>query len=247
MSAPGTARVAPPCPVCHAPVGPWAAQCSHCGALAWGVCPRVEADPAQAVETAPLSRDVRLEELGGGENRPLTILFVDVAGSFQATGSMSGEECAAFMTPILATMIDTIVAHGGRVGRCLGDGLLAYFGTPLVREDDCDRAILATLDIQHALRQRGFEITAGIHYGTVYLGWIGSHQYRELTVMGAIVDIAARLQSKATPGQILVSHAAVQRARQSHTFTPVSIPLKGIREPALAYVCSREHVVRQSR
>jgi len=170
-----------------------------------------------------------------GENRLLTVLFADLSGSVEATAGLDAESAAILVNRALAEMATPIQRYGGKVDRFLGDGLLAYFGAPEAHEDDPDRAILAALEIEGRVRGLGLNATAGINFGEVYLGAIGSAGHREVTAMGPAVNLAARLQGKARPGQILVGEGIYRHARKSFVLAPVSLDIKGLAGPVRAY------------
>jgi len=135
--------------------------------------------------------------------------------------------------------VDVLLKYEGRVDRFLGDGLLAVFGVPAAHESDPERAILAALEIREAAGELGLEVTAGINTGEVYAGGVGSEQHREVTVMGPVVNLAARLQGHAAPGQILVGEATHRHTRRAFAFAPLSLELKGIAHPVTAYAVER--------
>lgn len=89
-------------------------------------------------------------------------------------------------------MVDAVLEYDGRINRLLGDAVLAFFGTPRAHENDPERAILAALRIREAVRALGFDVTAGINTGEVYLGAVGSDAHREVTAMGNAIVMAAR-------------------------------------------------------
>src|SRR4029450_10660311 len=142
-----------------------------------------------------------------GENRLVTMLFADMSGSVSSTRSPDAEDAALLVNQLLQAMVAATTEYGGQVDRFLGDGVLAVFGAPSVREDDAERAIRAALRIGEQARKLGLATTAGIKTGEVYFGAVGSAPHREVTVMGPAVNLAARLQGQAPAGEILVSEA----------------------------------------
>src|SRR5262249_1338543 len=99
-----------------------------------------------------------------------------------------------------------------------------------------ERAILAALRLREAVRRLGFEVTAGINTGEVYLGAVGGEAHREVTAMGTAVNLAARLQKKAAPGEILVGPATYQHTRRAFAFAERAAEGKGFAEPLEAYL-----------
>ena len=117
--------------------------------------------------------------------------------------------------------------------------MLAVFGAPQAHENDPERAIRAALEIREAAQELGLNVTAGINTGPVYVGEVGGKQHLERTVMGPAVNLASRLQDEAAPGQILVGEATYRPARCAFQFAPVSLAVKGIARPVLAYSVER--------
>src|ERR1044071_9833588 len=104
-------------------------------------------------------------------------------------------------------MVYALLRYEGRVGRFRGDGVLAVFGVPRAHESDPERAIWAALEIREAARELGLEVTVGVNTGNVFVGGMGSERHQERTVVGAVVNLAARLLGQAEPGQVLVGPA----------------------------------------
>jgi adenylate cyclase len=231
------------CPACSAEFEPGDLFCGECGADLPAALPT--ASPPQPLTLAeqfasfqqalPQSFRDQLLTHAEGENRLVTVLFADMSRSVQTTGDLHPEDAAALISRLLKAMVDVLVKYQGRVDRFLGDGLLAVFGVPQAHESDPERSIQAALEIREAARALGMEVTAGINTGEVYAGGIGSEQHQEVTVMGAVVNLASRLQGKAEPGQILVGEATYRHTRRAFTFVSLSLDVKGIARPVTAY------------
>ena len=170
-----------------------------------------------------------------GENRVLTIIFADLTGSVKQTAHLNPEEAAEVLNSVLKTMVDVLLKYEGRIHQLLGDGVLAYFGTPQTHENDPERAIRAALEIREEIGKLGLKGTVGINTGEVYLGGIGSEKYQEFGAMGPVVNLAARLQSKAQPEQIIVGEATYRHTHRMFEFSPLSLEIKGIDQPVQAY------------
>lgn len=181
-----------------------------------------------------------------GERRTLTVLFCDVVNSTALAEKLDPEDWAETMNEAFKRLSDPIHRYEGTVAKLMGDGMLAFFGSPVAHEDDPQRAILASLDMIEAIgdfaksvqHDHGFEfrIRIGIHTGPVVVAEIGAPGAREQTAMGEAVHIAARMEHAAEPGTIQISgdtYAAV-----APLFDVVSlggIKLKGISDPVPAY------------
>jgi class 3 adenylate cyclase len=150
-----------------------------------------------------------------GERRIATILFCDVVGSTTLAESLDPEEWTEIMNEAFRFLITPVYRYEGTLARLMGDAILAFFGAPIAHEDDPQRAVLAGLDIVEGSRafaekvkkERGleFEVRVGINTGFVAVGEVGSDLRVEYTAMGDAVNLAARMQSAAPPGSVLVS------------------------------------------
>jgi adenylate cyclase len=159
----------------------------------------------------------------GGDRRQVSTLFADVRGYTALAAEQAPEETLALLNRYLTVVTDAVERYGGTVGELLGDGVLAYFGAPVIHSDDPMRAVRAALATQAAVM--GLEIPSmsdvrlqtgiGITSGEAIAGNIGSERRMHYAVVGDCVNVAARLQAAAGPGQILVdeaTHAAVRDA-----------------------------------
>lgn len=143
---------------------------------------------------------------------------------------------------VLWTGIDaTIEAHGGKIDKHMGDTVMAIWGAETTREDDAARAIRAALDMQRELanfcrqRKMALEMSIGISTGPALLGSVGST--REFTALGDTVNVAARLEQAALPGQILVSHDTCRVAgEQFHRQAVSPLVIKGKSQPVQCYL-----------
>lgn len=150
-----------------------------------------------------------------------------------------------------STAGDIISTHGGKVAQYLGDGLLALFGTEQASEQDPEAAIRAALEIQ----ARGFQIhqtpavggppstllfRIGIHTGLVVMGKMGAESHKEFTASGDAMNRAARLQSAAPPGGIVISQDTYRHVRGVFDVTPrPPLTVKGKQEPIQTYLVRR--------
>jgi len=151
----------------------------------------------------------------GAQRRDITILFADLAGSTELARSMDPEASHRLLSAFLEHCAACVSSAGGHVARFMGDGVLAYFGFPQVREDDAERAVSAALAIRDGCPQLGAALLArsGIASGSVILGAaIGSEEAREVPVFGDVANLASRLQAAAQPGHVLVASGVAERA-----------------------------------
>ena len=162
----------------------------------------------------------------------MTILFVDLVGSSSLAEQFDPEDWKSIVDPALARFGAAIERNGGYVAQLLGDGVLAFFGAPIAHEDDAMRAVRAGLDVIASLapdlpagaggagagagspdRSERVRLQArvGINSGEVIVGGVGGSGHREYLAVGEAVNIAARLQSAATPMTVLVAEGTFRR------------------------------------
>lgn len=230
-------KLSRPCAECGALVL-WADRyCDQCGELLLETMNAPQGGPRVDLTTPNQSarETLGLTEAGPGplegENRIVTVLFADMSGSVRTTRGLDAEDATALKNELLRAMVDAVLKVEGRVDKFLGDGVLAVFGAPVTHENDPERAILAALEVRERAESLGLQVTAGINTGPVFFGGVGGERRREITVMGTTVDLAARIQGKATAGQILVGDATRWRAREGFTFTSRQVEVKGMDEP----------------
>lgn len=210
------------CPKCGFANSEGAKFCSNCGN---------PLEPARAIE---------------GERKFATILFADVARSTAIAEQMDPEDWALVMNGAFGFMNAAVSRYGGTVSRLLGDAILALFGAPVAHEDDAERAVRAGLEIQEAAKtyavavkqQHGvdFDLRVGINTGTAVLAFVGDAIRTEYTAMGDAANVAARLQSAAEPGTVLISADTYRLVRSLFEVTPRGgIAMKGKQAPVDSY------------
>jgi class 3 adenylate cyclase len=187
-----------------------------CGEPVAATTPADEVRHASLTATAPLPlvEKMRAAKLSG-ERKPVTALFVDVVGSTAHLERMDPEDWTAIINEAFDLMSAAVYRYEGTIAQLQGDAMLAFFGAPVAHEDDPERAVLAALDMLASVGEFGrqlesdrgldFAIRAGIDSGPVVVGNVGTDLRYEYTALGDAVNVAARLQSAAEPGSILVT------------------------------------------
>ncbi|NIS80066.1 MAG: AAA family ATPase [Anaerolineales bacterium] len=149
-----------------------------------------------------------------GERKPVTILFADIVGSTAIAEKMDPEEWKEVVSGAHHRVSEAIYRYEGTIAQLLGDGVLAFFGAPLTHEDDPIRAVHAALDIQESIGEYSrelagyvddFQVRIGINTGTVVIGEIGTDLHMEYLAIGDAVNVAARVETAAEPGCVLLS------------------------------------------
>ncbi|UCC61498.1 MAG: tetratricopeptide repeat protein [Anaerolineae bacterium] len=183
----------------------------------------------------------------GHERRVVTILFSDVKGSVKMAESLDPEEVLEVMDGAFDVLIEPIYRHEGTLVRMMGDAILAFFGAPIAHEDDPERACRAALEIVEGAqryaarleRERGlpgFNVRVGINTGLVVVGEVGSDLRVEYTAMGDAINVAARMESAAEPGTILITgetHRLIAHSFETEALGPIQV--KGKAAPIHVY------------
>ncbi len=145
------------------------------------------------------------------ERRHLTVLFCDIVGSTKLSAQLDPEDLAEVLRDFQGRCSDAIRHYDGHVARLMGDGLLAYFGFPAAHEDNAERAVNAALKIVASVSASPFsaahdiKVRIGLASGLVIVGdLMGEGPAREFAIAGEAPNLAARLQQRARPNQILV-------------------------------------------
>jgi class 3 adenylate cyclase len=195
-------------------------------------------------------RDPRATSLGGAR-RHVSTLFADVRGYTALAAQHSPEQALDLLNRYLTTASDAVERHGGTVADLLGDGVFAFFGAPVMHSDDPERAVRAALELQAGIAHLDIpsmpavrlQTGIGITSGEVLAGNIGSERRMKYAVVGDPVNVAARLQGAAGPGQILVdaaTHKAVSDLVTAQDLGSLRLAGKGDWVPAFNILGLRE-------
>jgi class 3 adenylate cyclase/tetratricopeptide (TPR) repeat protein len=172
----------------------------------------------------------RVDERGREQRKVVTVLFCDVAGSTALGESLDAEALRGLLAGYFERMKSIVERHSGLVEKFIGDAVMAVFGLPAVHEDDAVRALRAAAEMQLALPELGIEGRIGVCSGEVVTGT------EERLATGDTVNVAARLQQAARPGETLLGEATLRLARDAVDVEPVeALSLKGKREPVPAW------------
>jgi adenylate cyclase len=153
---------------------------------------------------------------GRGERRRVTVLFVDLQGYTRYSERHRPEEVVAMLNRFFRVVVAVVHREGGWINKFEGDAALCLFGAPSDQPDHAARALRAAATIPRELRQTGGVLPAGIGVATgeVVAGFVGTQERFEYTVIGDVVNIAARLcdEAKAHPTGVLAMAATVEEA-----------------------------------
>ena len=193
-------------------------RCTRCGfesAASFRFCPECG---AESVGEAHEQRKV------------VTVLFCDLAGSTALGEALDPERLRALLAHYFERMKAIVERHGGTVEKFIGDAVMAVFGVPVVHEDDALRAVRAAVEMRDALPELGLEGRIGVMTGGVVTGTA------ERLATGDAVNVAARLEQAAAPGQVLIGQPTLALVRDAVDVEPVEpLTLKGKTDPVLAH------------
>jgi class 3 adenylate cyclase len=235
------------CPRCDASVASDARFCANCGQALAEASDDDAAIHARLTAAAPvpLITKMRTTRLTG-ERKPVTALFADVVGSTSLAERMDPEDWTAMINEAFDLMSRAVFQYEGTIAQLQGDAMLAFFGAPVAHEDDPERAIFAAIDMLAATEEFArqlkatqgvdFRIRAGINSGPVMVGNVGSDLRYEYTALGDAVNVAARMQTAAQPGTIVVTEMTRRLTGDTFDLDDLGdIEVKGKAEPIHAY------------
>lgn len=191
---------------------------------------------------AALLADPGQAELGGSLVE-VTALFADLRGFTTFSEEVAPAEVVDMLNRYHGVAVPCVLDHGGTVVQFVGDALLAVWGAPARQPDHAPRAVRAALAMQAAVDGIAAErpdwprFRIGANTGPALVGNIGSEALRGFNVMGDAVNVAARLQELASPGQVVIGEATRRAAGDALPVTLLGdLAVKGRRQPVRAYV-----------
>jgi predicted ATPase/class 3 adenylate cyclase len=182
-----------------------------------------------------------------GERKTITALFADIKGSMALLEHLDPEEARSLIDPALTLMMEAVHRYEGYVVQSTGDGIFAFFGAPIAHEDHPQRALYAALRMQEESRrfaetlrrEKGvnFQIRVGLNTGEMVLRSIRKDDLRtDYTPVGHSTSLAARMESLATPGSIVVSEHTYKLTEGYFEFKALGeARVKGVSEPVRIY------------
>jgi len=164
------------------------------------------------------------------QRKVVTVLFCDVTGSTALGERLDPESLRAVLGHYFERMNAIVESHGGTVEKFIGDAVMAVFGVPAVHEDDALRALRAATEMLGAFPSLGVEGRIGVMTGEVVTGTA------ERLATGDAVNVAARLEQAAAPGEVLLGEETYRLAQDAVEVEPVDpLSLKGKAEPIPAH------------
>ncbi len=182
----------------------------------------------------------------GGEEMTITILFSDIRRFTALAERLPPKQVVDLLNAYFTCMIDVVNKYEGMVDKLMGDSVMALFGVPFPGNDDAMNSVRCAVNMQKEVKRfnkiragKGLptlEMGIGLNTGPVIAGNIGSKDRMEYTVIGDSVNIAARLQGIAKPGEVLISDATYKQVKGKVIASPLEpMSLKGKRIPVGVY------------
>lgn len=249
------ARLELRCASCQTEYTPGAKFCRKCGVRLGGpaAAPVLPANlppdhhvPAHLAQRYRLARAAQMSQ--GGERKIITALFADIKGSMALLDGMDPELARQVIDPALKLMMNAVYRYEGYVAQALGDGIFAFFGAPIAREDHARRALYAALSMQEQmkaysvrlLQEHGLpamQIRVGINTGEVVVRSIATDDERaDYMPIGHSTGLAARIENSAAPGTVVVSESTHRLTEGYFEFHNLgTIPLKGVSQQVPLY------------
>jgi class 3 adenylate cyclase/tetratricopeptide (TPR) repeat protein len=221
-------------------------------ALAQPVTPAAATPPPALASAEPVTSPVPTSttalakaapSVSNHQHRLLTVMFCDLVGSTELSGRMDAEDLQTLLQAYRECIRAVVQKHRGYIAQYLGDGVLVYFGYPSISESDCERALRAALDALSAIARVQpiagvqLQVRMGIATGTVVIGQlVGAGDTQEVGAVGETPNLAARLQSLAAPGGIVVSDTTRNAAGDLFAFRALgATSIKGLAQTAHAW------------
>lgn len=180
----------------------------------------------------------------------ITVLFVDIAGFTSLSEVIEPEELSEFLTVWYEEAMAVLVENHGTLDKFLGDGVLAYFGAPEPLPDKVAWAARAAIGLQERFEmiadklsksRKTLKIRAGLCTGYATVGYLGGDRFAAYTILGRAVNMAARLEQNAVPGQIAIEKKTWAHLEDRFVMEPLEpITAKGIDRPIEAWRLVRE-------
>jgi adenylate cyclase len=183
----------------------------------------------------------------GGQRMDITLIFVDIRGFTPMSEKLEPEQVIQVLNEYLDVCTKAILKFGGTLDKFIGDGVMSIFGAPIPMDNHPVLAVRAALEMKRQsadLEQRLFDqhgltvrFGLGINSGPAVVGNIGSEGLRlDYTAIGDTVNLSARLESNAKPGQVLISPNTYERVKDLFDIVPVGeIKVKGKELPVMVY------------
>jgi adenylate cyclase len=176
----------------------------------------------------------------GGARATATILFADIEGFTELADRLDAERVVEILNAFFSAAVAIVFEHDGLLDKFYGDGLMAVFGPPRVREDDAARAIAVATALHEAAAtitgdDKPLRVSIGIATGDVVAGHIGSPKRMDYTVIGDAANLASRLQGAAPSGHTYIDDSTFSRLAVKPKADRLIAKIRGKAEPVTVH------------
>lgn len=194
----------------------------------------------------------------GGQKKDIAVLFVDIRGFTPMSEGLSPEEVVEILNEYLSLTTRAIFKNKGTLDKFIGDATMAIFNAPFDLDDYVFRAVMTAMDIAKGSDElekrlmerfgRSISFGIGVNCGEAVVGNIGCEHRMDFTAIGDTVNTAARLESNAARGQILISRAVYERVKDRVEAEEIGvIPLKGKSQEVFVYQLNKIMTLEENR
>ena len=187
-----------------------------------------------------------------GKRVQATVLFSDIRGFTSLSENYDPQRIVAMLNTYFSAMVDIIFKNKGTLDKYIGDGILAFFGAPIVRTGHADSAVTTAIEMMSKLDELNKELALpdplrigiGIHSGEAIVGNIGSQRKMEYTIIGDTVNTASRVEglTKELKADILITEETFSRLKGNYLIVPErEIVMRGKTRPIMLYCVKAGH------
>jgi class 3 adenylate cyclase/HAMP domain-containing protein len=183
------------------------------------------------------------------KRKKLTVFFSDIVDFTDTTDTMESEDLSELLNDYLNEMTQIALKHGATVDKYIGDSIMLFFGDPESKgvKEDATSCVVMALEMQKYMQvlhkrwmdkgfTKPFQVRMGIHTGYCTVGNFGSDNRMEYTIIGSTVNLASRIESSATPGEIFISQETQALVKESfETIQVMKITPKGFKRDVTLY------------
>ncbi len=180
--------------------------------------------------------------LGEGRLVELTTLFADLVGFTEMTHELGPEKSYEIVNGFFQKANKILVKHDAFIDKYIGDAVMAIFNVPIQSADHASKALAAAIDLQNSMPQlreqfgRNIQARVGVATGFARVGQIGSHDRKDYTAIGDVVNLASRLEAVAGPGEIVMDHTTYDQVAEKIPNLPAEfLQVKGFKDPVRAH------------
>jgi class 3 adenylate cyclase len=205
------------------------------------ICSRCAQENPEGAKFCNACGDALAEPVRAGEERRVvSILFVDLVGFTSRSEKLDPEDVRDFLLPYYERVRSELEGFGGRVEKFIGDAVMGVFGAPTAYGDDAERAVRAAFAVRDWAEADGIQLRIAVNTGEAIVELEARPEHGEALVAGDVVNTAARLQTAAPVGAVIVGEETYAGTRGSIEYRPAPpVVAKGKEAPVRAWLALR--------